>query len=459
MKKISADVVVIGGGPGGYACAFRAADLGLKVVMVEMRQALGGVCLHEGCIPSKALLHVAALLHEVKAYKKLGIADTEIQVDTQKLRAWIEQGVIDKLSEGLDFLSKKRSIEVLEGRASIPNDHTVRVEDYEITARHIVIATGSQAVKPSTFPEDPRIWEAKDALMLEHTQGHLLIIGAGIIGCEMACIYAALGMRVTVCDHAHRALMGMDEDMAQACTQALIQQGITFIFSVTCTHIQPSAESIAITLHGVDQDTTLQADRVLFAVGRKPMHEGLGLEALGIVLQEPTGAIIVNEQFQTNVPHIYALGDVAGGHLAHEATAQGRLCAEVLAGKKRRYDVLAMPSVVYTYPELASVGMTEDGLRNKGQPYQKKTVSWRHNGRALACGMSEGQTKLLSDMDGRFIGGAIFGAGAGDLISELALALEMGCDIEDIALTVHPHPTVSETVAVAAERIIGTATE
>jgi len=468
MIDKNVDVVVIGGGPGGYAAAFRAADLGLRVILVDSRGALGGVCLHEGCIPSKALLHMTQIIHEIKGYHALGIMDRQVDIDSKKLRAWIEQDVIASLSKGLDYLASKRKVEVIQATAYMKNTsttarHTIMLTPpdelpYEISAQHVVIATGSSAVRLPFLPEDERIWDAAQALELKHTTGRMLIIGAGTIGCEMACVYAALGMDVTVCDISPRLLLHFDDDIAKMAQKSFEKQGITFMYNTTCNEVECQEDAMTVHLT-TDNDTTMHSfDYILCAAGRTPRSRHIGLEDIGVAY-DTRHAIIVNKQFQTNIPTIYAIGDVAGGHLAHEATVHGRVCAEVIAGKKRQYDVLAMPSVVYTYPEIASVGLTEQQLQKSGRVYHKKLSPWGGNGRAVASLYNEGATVLFADDAGVLVGACIFGVGAGDMIAECALALEMGCSIEDIGLTVHAHPTLSETISTTAHGIEGTSTE
>ena len=457
MNTITPDLVVIGAGPAGYASAFRAADLGMKVILLDKRNMIGGVCLHEGCIPSKALLNVVKILHEITAYKKLGIFKDTITVDTKQLRSWIQSSVIDVLSNGLSALSNKRSIPFITGQAYIEENKSIIINNQILQPKNIIIATGSRPIRLKFIPEDPRIWDSTSALQLECTTGHLFIIGAGIIGCELACVYVALGMQVSICDIADRIMPGIDKELAKIMQQELEKQGIVFHLSTSLQEILNDTDSLKIIAKQHDQTVRYTADRVLLAMGRIANIEQLWSQKLNLLTNK--NLLTVDNQFNTSVPNIYAVGDVIGGHLAHEATAQGRLCAEILAGRKRKHDVKAMPSVAYTYPEVAWIGKTEEELKNAGTSYKTATISWKANGRAVATLQTVGQTTLFANDTGQLIGAHILGCGAGDLIGELALALEMNIDIEDLALTIHPHPTTSETIMLASEVIEGTATD
>lgn len=443
---MSADVVVIGSGPGGYECAFHAAELGLKVILISKDSSLGGVCLNEGCIPSKAWLHIAMLLNELKSYKNIGLISYEnIKVNTDIAVEWINKNVIGKLSLGLDSLMKSKKLQKITGIAKIIDKNTVLVNDVRVYAKNIVIATGSSPVWLPNLPVDSRFLTSASALQVDKVSGRLLIVGAGVIGCEMACVFSSLGVDVTVCDIRDRILTSFDEQLSIMLKNALEEQGIRFILNAE--YVSCVAES-EITVHLKQQNKNLHLsfDQVLIAVGRKPNSDNLGLEELAVMLAD-NKAIIVDDCLRTNIDNIYALGDVAGGTLAHEAATQGKLCAEILAGKPLRYDVKAMPYVVYTYPELAWVGKTENELQKSGISYQVKTCNWRVNGRAVATLHQHGLTKILVNNEGLILGAGIVGVGAGDLISELALSLEMSCDIEDLRLTVHPHPSISETIS------------
>lgn len=465
MNEISVDVVVIGGGPGGYPCAFRAADLGLSVVLVDKRSELGGVCLHEGCIPSKAWLNVVKLIQEIKEYQSLGlIKPCDVAMDVPKMYSWMREKVTAKLASGLRYLAGKRKVHVLEGSGFLQDKKTVRVTGVDgsvtlVQAKTIVIATGSRPVRFADMPVDPRILDSTSALELNNPSGKMLVVGSGIIGCELSGVFAAMGLDVSVCDMHHTIMPGVDEELSLIVQRSLEKQGVRFSFSSAYDSIEIGREKIKVHLKCMGGRKTLEVDWVLVAVGRVPNTENLGLEALGIALNPQGGFVAINDRFQTSVSNIYAIGDVAGGHLAHEATAQGRLCAEVISGLKRQFDVRAMPAVAYTYPELAWVGETEASLRAKGVKFLVQSVSWKANGRANATLQEEGVTKLFADESGRLLGGAVVGVGAGDLIAELSLALEMGANIDDVALTVRAHPTTSETIGLAAEILEGCATD
>lgn len=466
MNKMKADVVVIGGGPGGYPCAFRAADLGLKVVLVDRRPELGGVCLHEGCIPSKAWLNVVKLMQEVKAFGAMGLIDPcNIAMNVTKMRSWVSSQVIGSLSKGLEALSNKRKINRLLGTAYITNKNTVSVtlesgEVQVIEAKNIVIATGSRPVMLKSMPKDTRILDSTSALNLDNPSGRMLIVGAGIIGCELSGVFSAMGLDVTVCDIHHQIMPGTDEELAKVVQSSLIKQGVKFLFNSAYDSVDLHSDHMSVRIKSESSDINLDVDWILVAVGRVPNVEELGLEDLGMALdKKKSGAVIVNDRFQTSMDSIYAIGDVSGGHLAHEATFQGRLCAEIISGKKRHYDIRSMPAVAYTYPELSWVGASEDELKSTGVKYQAKSISWKANGRAIASLHTDGWTKLMADESGRLIGAAVVGVGAGDLISELSLAIEMGANIDDMSLTVRPHPTTSETISLASEVLEGTATD
>lgn len=460
---IRADVLVVGGGPAGYPCAFRAADLGLRVVLVDERSSLGGVCLHEGCIPSKAWLEPVKLINELRAYRARGLMEGEDpRINVEAMRSWMKTRVLGRLGQGLGALAKRRGVQYLQGVATFDSAHVVRVrgasgDEWVIEATSIVLATGSEPMVPESVPKDARILTSTEAIEMPATSGRLLVIGAGVIGCELAGVFQAIGLEVHVCDAADRILPMLDESLAGVVAQSLQKQGIHFSLSSRYESIDAQSDAIEVLMRTPEGLSRARYDWVLLAMGRRPRVRGLGLEALGVSFEQ--GALVVNERFETSVPGIYAIGDAAGGQLAHEATAQGRCCAELLAGQRDRFDVMAMPMVAYTYPELAWVGATEASLRASQTPFKVHSLPWQFNGRALASLKEEGMTKLLVDPSGRILGGGCVGVGAGDLISELALAIEMQADISDVALTVHPHPTFSETIALAAEVLEGTATD
>jgi dihydrolipoamide dehydrogenase len=463
-KQIKTDVVVIGSGPGGYTAAFRAADLGLRVVLVERFETLGGVCLNVGCIPSKALLHVAKVLDETHEMEAVGVQFGARQIDAQKLVGW-KNSVVKKLTGGLSALAKQRKVECVTGLAQFTSPKQVQVNAKEgnvlIDFEHAIIAVGSEPIALPFIPQDKRIFTSTGALELADIKGDLLVLGGGIIGLEMATVYAALGVKVTVVEFLDQLIPSADADLVAVLKKRMENQGITFWMKTKVTAVEAKEDALYITTEGEHAtDKPMAFQQVLVAVGRKPNGNAIAADKAGVAVDE-RGFIAVDKQMRTNVQHIFAIGDVVGQPmLAHKAIPEGKVAAEVIAGKKHFFDPKCIPSVAYTDPELAWVGLTEKEAKATQVAYEKAVFPWVASGRALSMGREEGLTKLLFCPNSkRLLGAGIVGITAGDLIAEATLAIEMGCDVEDIALTIHPHPTVSETVAQAAEMFEGTITD
>jgi dihydrolipoamide dehydrogenase len=461
-EKISADVAVLGGGPGGYTAAFRAADLGLSVCLIEQSDRLGGVCLNVGCIPSKTLLHAATLIEEAHEAAEFGISFGQPEIDIDALKAKKEQ-IIGQLTTGLGTLCKKRGITKIVGKGAFTAEKTITVdggaEQYEISFQHAVIATGSHPFKLPGAPDDPRIWDSTDALTLDTIPERLLIIGGGIIGLEMAQVYSALGSEITIVEMESQLIPPADKDVVQPLFLKL-KKKYQINLNSRVTAIKATSAALEVTYESGGEPTTTPHDAVLVAVGRKPNSQGIGLDKLSITLSD-RGFIQVDEQLKTNLPHIFAIGDVSGEPmLAHKATHQGKVAAEVIAGRKSAFTPLTIPSVAYTNPEVAWMGLTEKEAKEQGRTFQKGKFSWGASGRALSSGAANGASKVLfDDESGRIIGAAICGINAGELIHEAVLALEMGADAEDISKTIHAHPTLAETFAFAAEMVDGSITD
>lgn len=459
---IHAEVLVLGSGPGGYAAAFRAADLGLKVVLVERHERLGGVCLNVGCIPSKALLHIARVIAETEHLASAGVRFGSLEVDLEALRAHMD-GVVGRLTGGLEQMAKGRKVEVVRGEGRFTGPHMLSVEtpdgERTVSFEQAIIAAGSRPVELPGIPhDDPRVMDSTDALKLEDIPKRLLVIGGGIIGLELATVYDALGSGVTVVELADGLMPGTDRDLVKPLADRIGRR-------YEAVHTGTKVEAIAARDDGLHAKLSGEAgegvfDRVLVAVGRVPNGDRLGLEAAGVRVDE-RGFIPVDEALRTNVPHIFAIGDiVAGPMLAHKASHQGHVAAEVAAGEDVIFDARAVPSVAYTDPEIAWAGLTETEAERQGVRFEKSVFPWSASGRALAVDGAAGMTKLLHDPEsGRLLGAGIVGPNAGELIAELCLAIEMGANVEDIALTVHPHPTLSETVGLAAQVANGTVTD
>jgi dihydrolipoamide dehydrogenase len=454
------DLVVIGAGPGGYTAAFRAADLGLKVTLVERWPVLGGVCLNVGCIPSKALLHAAKVVDDAQAMAAHGISFGKPRIDAVALGAWKDQ-VVGRLTSGLSQLAKQRKVTVLQGEARFSSANQLLLDNGEsIAFKHCIIAAGSESANLPGLPDDPRIVDSTGALQLDPIPKRMLVVGGGIIGLEMACVYSALGSAVTVVELTDTLMPGTDPDLVRP-FQKIIQKRYENIYLGTrVTAMRATVPGIEVSFEGKKAPQKELFDRVLIAIGRRANGDRLGAAEIGVNVDQ-RGIIAVDKQMRTNVPHIFAIGDLAGGPmLAHKATHEGKVAAEVIAGEKRAFDARCIPSVAYTDPEVAWVGLNELQAKEQGIAYDKSQFPWAASGRALSLGRDEGFTKLLFAKDsGRVIGGGIVGPGAGDLIAEIGLAIEMGADAADIGLTIHPHPTLSETIAMAAEAHDGTLTD
>ncbi|KTD21672.1 dihydrolipoyl dehydrogenase [Legionella londiniensis] len=462
--EINADVVVIGSGPGGYTAAFRAADLGQKVVLVERYENLGGVCLNVGCIPSKALLHIAKVLDETREMGEHGISFAEPELDSKKLVNW-KNSVVKKLTGGLNALAKQRKVEVVRGEAKFSDSHQVIVDTKDgavkVHFKNAIIAVGSESVRLPFIPEDKRIFSSTGALELNDIKGSLLVLGGGIIGLEMATVYAALGVDVTVVEFMDQLMPGADADIVNVLQKRMSKKGVKFLLKTKVTHVEAKKDGLYVTMEGEHKtDKPMCFQQMLVAVGRRPNGGNIAAEKAGVQVDD-RGFIHVDKQMRTNVSHIYAIGDVVGQPmLAHKAIPEGKVAAEVISGKKHYFDPKCIASVAYTDPEVAWAGLTEKEAKAQNISYEKAVFPWAASGRALSMGREEGMTKLLFCSDTRrILGAAIVGINAGDLIAETALAIEMGCDVEDIALTIHPHPTLSETIAQAAEIFEGSITD
>ena len=468
-RDVDAEVLVLGAGPGGYTAAFRAADLGRQVVLVEPYANLGGVCLNVGCIPSKALLHAARVIDEAVEFAAHGIDFGAPDIDRGKLGAW-KNGVVAQLTGGLAQLAKRRKVQVVQGLGRFIGPHEVEVTDADagrrtLTFGRAIVAVGSRPAMIPGLPEgDPRVWDSTDALELDpdfEPDGRLLVIGGGIIGLEMATVYAALGYRVTVVELLPQLLAGVDRDLVRPLQRRLTERLENIHTATRATGVKAQKNGLMVSMEGDEGEPRSGLfGRVLVAVGRRPNSDRFGAEAAGVLVDE-RGFVPVDDQQRTNVPHIFAIGDlVPGPMLAHKATHEGKVAAEVAAGEKSGFEARVIPSVAYTDPEVAWVGLTETEARQNGTAYEKAVFPWGASGRALTLGRPEGLTKLLFDPgSGRVVGAGIVGVNAGDLIVEAGLAIEMNADAADLALTVHPHPTLSETVAFAAEAYEGTITD
>ena len=463
---VEAEVVVLGAGPGGYTAAFRAADLGLRTVLVERYPTLGGVCLNVGCIPSKALLHAAAVIDEAGEMAAHGIDFGSPSIDIAKLAGWKDK-VVGRLTRGLAGLAKQRKVQVVQGTGTFSSPHRLSVETPGGTTvigfERAIIAAGSQAVELPAFPDDdPRLMDSTDALVLDDVPGRLLVIGGGIIGLEMATVYAALGSRVNVVELMDGLIPGCDRDLVKPLEQRIRTRYESIRISTRVTAVSPEDSGLRVTFEGANRDGPSEDvfDRVLVAVGRRPNGHRIGAGNAGVHVDEH-GFIPADRRQRTNVDHIFAVGDIAGEPmLAHKATHEGKVAAEVCAGRKAGFDALAIPSVAYTDPEVAWTGLTETEARERDIEFDKATFPWAASGRALGIGRTEGLTKVLFDRGtGRLLGAGIVGPHAGDLIAEATLAIEMGADARDIGLTIHPHPTLSETFNFAAEMVEGTITD
>jgi dihydrolipoamide dehydrogenase len=462
---VEAEVLVLGAGPGGYSAAFRAADLGRKVVLVDARERLGGVCLNIGCIPSKALLHAARVIAETREMGEHGLRFAAPEVDLDALRDW-KDGVVDKLTGGLAGLARQRKVTTVRGtgRFVSPNQLEVAAADGPaqlVGFQQAIIACGSEPVTLPFIPsDDPRVIDSTGALELTDVPGRLLILGGGIIGLEMATVYAELGSRITVVELLDQLIPGADKDLVAPLQKTIAKRYDNIFLKTKVTGVEATGEGLAVSMEGADAPATDTFDKVLVSVGRKPSGRLVGAEAAGVVVDD-RGFIPVDKQLRTNVGHIFAIGDVVGQPmLAHKAVHEGHVAAEAAAGMPSWFDVRVIPSVAYTDPEVAWVGATETEAKAAGVKYGKGSFPWVASGRALSLGRGEGMTKLLFDENNeRLIGAGMVGPNAGELVAEATLAIEMGADAADIGLTVHPHPTLSETVGMSAEAFEGTITD
>lgn len=478
-EQTHAQVLVLGGGPGGYTAAFRAADLGLDVVLVERHETLGGVCLNVGCIPSKALLHLAKVITDAERASELGISFAAPQVDLSAVRRW-KEGVVSAMNRGLAGLARERKVTVVRGEGRIVAANTLEVAGHTISFENAILATGSRAVRLPGIPhEHPRVMDSTDALTLEEIPRRLLVVGGGIIGLELASVYDALGSQVTIAELTDRLIPECDPDLVAPLRRRIAERYAAIHLRTAVAAIEPTESSVHVTFAPAtaqsgeadggtprDPDSAevpppAEFDRVLLAVGRVPnSSSSLGLERAGVAVEE-RGFVTVDSRQRTSAPHIYAIGDLTGAPmLAHKATHEARVAAEVIAGADTQLDVRGIPSVAYTDPEVAWVGLTETEAARTGAPCRRVAVRWSASGRALASSAGDGLTKLLVDpATNRLLGAGIVGVGAGELIAETGLALELESDTEDIALTVHAHPTLMETIALAAEAAEGTVTD
>ncbi len=461
---LTTQLLVIGAGPGGYTAAFRAADLGLRVILVDRWPQLGGVCLNVGCIPSKALLHAARVIEEAESMARHGIRFGRPEIDTESLRQW-KNKIVGKLTAGLTILAKQRKVEVLRGFARFASPHRVKVRATDgsttlVAFDHCVIAAGSEPARIPGLPDDPRVLDSTSALDLKDVPRQLLVIGGGIIGLEMACVYDALGSKVSVVELTDTLMPGCDRDLVRPLEKRLRARYGAILTGTRVTGVTATDSGLRVAFEGKDAGEPRVYDRVLCSVGRVPNGKLINAEAAGVAV-DGRGYIPVDRQQRSNVPHIFAIGDIVGQPmLAHKASHEGKVAAEVAAGQKRAFDARVIPSVAYTDPEIAWVGVTETEAQATGRKLGKGLFPWMASGRSLALNRDEGFTKLLFDADThRVVGGGIVGSNAGDLISEVALAIEMGAEAADIGLTIHPHPTLSETVAFAAEAFEGTLTD
>ena len=450
------DMLVLGAGPGGYSAAFRAADLGMKTVLVERYPTLGGVCLNVGCIPSKALLHTAAVMDSAAALASHGIAFGKPKVDLEKLRAF-KGKVVGKLTGGLAAMAKMRKVTAVQGVGRFSGPNSMDVDGKKLTFKNAIVAAGSQAAKLPFLPEDPRIVDSTGALELRSLPKKLLVIGGGIIGLEMGTVYSTLGARLDVVEMLDGLMLGADRDLVAVWQKFNAARFDSVMLKTRTTKAEATKQGIKVSF---DQGEPKTYDMVLVSVGRTPNGRKIGAEAAGVKVDE-RGFIPVDSQMRTNVPNIFAIGDIAGNPmLAHKAVHEGHVAAEAAAGHKAHFDARVVPSVAYTDPEVAWVGLTEDEAKKSGAKIGVAKFPWSASGRAIANARDEGFTKLLFDSaTHRVVGGGIVGTGAGDLISELALAVEMGADATDIGKTIHPHPTVSESVGMAAELFEGVCTD
>ncbi|MGV7960550.1 dihydrolipoyl dehydrogenase [Photorhabdus tasmaniensis] len=462
--EIKTQVVVLGAGPAGYSAAFRCADLGLETVLVERYSTLGGVCLNVGCIPSKALLHVAKVIEEAKALANHGIVFGEPKTDIEKVRVWKEK-VINQLTGGLAGMAKGRKVKVVNGVGKFTGANTLVVEGEggatTINFDNAIIAAGSRPIQLPFIPhDDPRVWDSTDALALTTVPKRLLVMGGGIIGLEMGTVYHALGSQIDVVEMLDQVIPAADKDVVKVFTKRISKQ-FNLMLETKVTVVEAKEEGIYVTMEGKNAPAEPQRyDAVLVAIGRVPNGKMMDAGKAGVKVDD-RGFIHVDKQMRTNVPHIFAIGDIVGQPmLAHKGVHEGHVAAEVISGKKHYFDPKVIPSIAYTEPEVAWVGLTEKEAKEQGISYETATFPWAASGRAIASDCADGMTKLIFDKESnRIIGGAIVGTNGGELLGEIGLAIEMGCDAEDIALTIHAHPTLHESVGLAAEIFEGSITD
>ena len=469
-NDITCEVVVLGSGPGGYTAAFRAADLGKKVVLIERYPTLGGVCLNVGCIPSKALLHTAKVITEAEETAHHGVAFGKPNIDLEQLRTWKANDVVGKLTGGLAAMAKQREVTVVRGLGKFTTPNQIAVTDTDgnvinVGFENAIIAAGSQATKFPGAPEDARIMDSTGALALADVPKRMLVIGGGIIGLEMGTVYDALGSKVSVVEFTDGLIQGCDRDLVRPLQKRMEKRFEAIMLNTKVASIEAKKDGIHVSFEGVNGNTEAPKgvevyDRVLVSIGRRPNGLNIGAEHAGVAVDE-RGFINVDKQMRTNVPHIFAIGDIVGQPmLAHKATHEGKVAAEVIAGHKVEFQAMVIPSVAYTDPEVAWAGMTEIEAKAKGIAIEKASFPWAASGRALSIARTEGSTKLIFDKDThRVIGAGIVGVNAGELLAEAVLAIEMGADAHDLGLTIHAHPTLSETVCFAAEMKEGTITD
>jgi dihydrolipoamide dehydrogenase len=466
MTSIQTELVVLGSGPGGYSAAFRAADLGIKTILVERYSELGGVCLNVGCIPSKALLHVAKVLDEARDLNQHGVVFGVPKIDIRTLHQWVHQDVVGRLTQGLKAMAKQRGVQVLCGTGQFVGAHQLQVRradggSDQIEFQQAIIAVGSRVMKLPFLPEDPRIMDSTGALALSEIPKSMLVIGGGIIGLEMATVYAALGAQITIVEMMDGLMGGLDPDLVRPLQKRIEKKYEKIYLKTKVTAVNAKKDGLWVNFEGPGAPEAPQRfERILVSTGRVPNGGEIGADQAGVQI-DAKGFIPVDTQMRTNIGHIFAIGDIVGNPmLAHKAIPQGRLAAEVIAGKKHYFEPKAIPSVAYTDPEVAWVGVTEPEAKAAGLAYGVGKFPWAASGRSLAQGRNEGLTKVIYDKEThRLLGAGIVGPNAGELIAEVTLGIEMGCDAEDIALTIHPHPTLSETVALATEVFEGTITD
>ena len=463
-KKMNANLVILGSGPGGYTAAFRAADLGLDVILIERSSSLGGVCLNVGCIPSKALLHAAKVIEESKEMLDKGIDFGKPKIDVSKLRGW-KEGVVSKLTSGLSTLANKRNVTVLHGVGKFvsPNEIEVKTGNSLTTVnfKKCIIAAGSEPSKMPNSPSDPRIIDSTGALQMDDIPDRLLVIGGGIIGLEMATVYEALGSKVSIVELTDKLMPTFDRDLIRPLHKMMQKKYEAIMLGTSVTSLDVKKEGISVGFSGNQAPSKKEIfDKVLVAIGRTANGLSIGADKAGVITNKK-GLIEVDNQQRTNQDHIFAIGDIVGEPmLAHKATHEGKVAAEVASGMKTFFDARVIPSVAYTDPEVASVGISEDQAKEQGIDYEKGVFPWAASGRSLALGRSEGITKLIIEKNTKkILGAGIVGSNAGDLIVEVGFAIEMDATTEDIGLTIHPHPTLSETIGFAAEVAEGTITD